>query len=89
MGGHFEPKGPGWVDIVNTEVVRAARMLDLLATVFNSPPYPVFQARQDAVQGRCALRHCAEQFNSSPGFSLDNSGATGNIIAVGNRGVFA
>jgi hypothetical protein len=57
-------------------------MLELLTTVYNT-----FVARHDAVQGRCALRHCSEQFNTSQGFSLDNSGATGNIIAVGNRGM--
>ena len=55
--------------------------------LYTSPTYsyPTFQARPDAASGRCALRHCAEQFGSSPGYRLDN-GVSGNIIAVGNNG---
>ena len=69
-------------------------MFDILKGV----PYLTFQARPDAVAGRCALRHCSEQFNTSAGFSLYPAdtksgrwgvgGASGNIIAVGNQGTW-
>ena len=51
-----------------------------------SSPYLTFQARHDAVGGRCALRHCSEQFNHSGGFSVGS--VSGNMIAVGNKGTF-
>eukprot|EP00802_Teleaulax_amphioxeia_P032613 Tamp_36807.p2 GENE.Tamp_36807~~Tamp_36807.p2 ORF type:complete len:104 (+),score=16.01 Tamp_36807:29-313(+) len=54
-------------------------------TLYTSPPYPTFAARPPPAAGRCALRHCSEQFSSSPGFRLD-SGVSGNIVAVGNAG---
>ncbi len=69
-----------------------ASLLEMFASLalYTSPPYsyPTFQARPDAAAGRCALRHCMEQFGSSPGYRLDN-GVSGNIIAVGNNGTCA
>ena len=48
--------------------------------------YPTFMARAAPAPGQCSLRQCAEQFAGRSLGYLDNSGVSGNIIAVGNAG---
>jgi len=57
-------------------------MFDVMALYRTPAPF-------SPVAGRCALRQCGEQFNQSQGVSLDSSGVSGNMIAVGNRGMCA